>query len=142
MNATWHIYLDANVLFSVGNPTSNIYRLLTLARDAGHTLVSCELAIREAKVNIERKRPDWRIHFDAWLGRIQIVPALCFALEVELAEKDIPVLCAAIRARCDLFVTGDKQHFGHLFDQEVLTTRIISLLRLAELLVDTNADSQ
>jgi hypothetical protein len=80
------------------------------------------------------KRPQWLPAFDALLPRIEQVPSALFALPVAIDEKDRPLLCAAIRAGCTHFATGDRRDFGHLFDQAVEGVRGVHLLRLAELL--------
>lgn len=46
--------------------------------------------------------------------------------------KDQPILCAAIRARCDLLATGDRKHPGHLYDQTIEGVTVVSLLGLAK----------
>jgi hypothetical protein len=38
---------------------------------------------------------------------------------VTLAEKDKPILLGAVHSRATHLLSGDKQHFGHLFGQEV-----------------------
>lgn len=45
---------------------------------------------------------------------------------INLAEKDRPILAAAIHAGVDFLVTGDKRHFGHLYQKNVAGVRIIS----------------
>ncbi len=59
---------------------------------------------------------------------------MVFPLPVVLADKDVPLLCAAIGSRCDLFVTGDRRDFGDLMDRTVRGVRVVSPLRLATLL--------
>jgi hypothetical protein len=53
---------------------------------------------------------------------------------VTLDEKDVPLLCAAIRARSDYFVTGDRRDFGHLFGTRVQGILVVTPLMLAEIL--------
>ena len=66
--------------------------------------------------------------------RLEVVPTTQFTLPVPLDAKDVPLLCAAVAATCDYFVTGDKRDFGHLDGQTVLGVQVISPLRLAQLL--------
>ena len=82
------------------------------------------------------KRPTQIDDFEALLETLEIVPSVLFSLPVELQEQDAPLLCTAIRNECPFFVTADKQYFGHLYDQQVQGTEIISLLRLAEILTE------
>ncbi len=65
---------------------------------------------------------------------LEIAPSACFELPVALAEKDVPLLCAAIRSQCGYFTTGDRRDFGHLFGETVQGVEIIPLLRLAVIL--------
>ncbi|HOB75259.1 MAG TPA: PIN domain-containing protein [Phycisphaerae bacterium] len=127
------VFLDANVLFSASNAGSNIAKLIHLLLQTNHVLTS-DLAVEEARRNIVRKRPAWSDQFEGLVKGIEVVRSISFALPVPLAEKDVPILCAAIAARCRYFVTGDRQDLGHLYDRAVGGVTIISLLRLAQIL--------
>jgi hypothetical protein len=96
--------------------------------------LTSDLAVEEARRNIVRKRPAWSDQFEGLVKGIEVVRSISFALPVPLAEKDVPILCAAIAARCRYFVTGDRQDLGHLYDRAVGGVTIISLLRLAQIL--------
>ena len=100
------------------------------------TLISSDLAVEEARKYLQVKRPTQIDDFEALLETLEIVPSVLFSLPVELQEQDAPLLCTAIRNECPFFVTADKQYFGHLYDQQVQGTEIISLLRLAEILTE------
>jgi hypothetical protein len=129
------VFLDANVLFSASNRSSNIARLIDwLLRDA--TAVTSDLAREEARRNLELKRPQWLSAFEHLMSRIEQVPSARFELAAKLDEGDQPLLCAAIRSRCTHFATGDRRDFGHLFDTSVQGVQVVSLLRLAELLAE------
>lgn len=129
------VFLDANVMFSASNADSNIARLVEwAAREA--TAVTSDLACAEARRTLVLKRSDWLPHFEKLLQRIELVSSALFDLPVKLDEKDRPLLCAAIRARCTHFATGDRRDFGHLFDKAVENVLVVDLLRLAELLRD------
>lgn len=41
-------------------------------------------------------------------------------------DKDAPVLAAAIGFRCDLLVTGDRRHFGHLYGQDAGGVKVVT----------------
>lgn len=127
------VFLDANVLFSASNQGSNIAQLIEwLVTDA--TAVTSDLAVAEARRNLALKRADWLPAFEQLLERVEQVPSALFDLPVTIDEKDRPLLCAAIRADCTHFATGDRRDFGHLFDKTVERVRVVHLLRLAELL--------
>lgn len=129
------VFLDANVLFSASNSGSNVARLIHLLFERG-TAVTSDFALEEARRNVELKRPDWRESFQQLLARVEVVPSVRFGLSVELAEKDVPILCAAIRANCDALATGDKRHFGHLYSKVMDGVRVISLVQLAQMLTE------
>ncbi|MBX3462863.1 MAG: DNA-binding protein [Planctomycetes bacterium] len=127
------VFLDANVLFSASNAGSNIARLVDwlLARA---TAVTSDLAREEARRNLAMKRPDWLPAFEQLIQKVEEVPSALFGLTVSLDEKDRPLLCAAIRAKCTHFATGDRRDFGHLFGKAVEQVQVVDLLGLAKLL--------
>lgn len=127
------VFLDANVLFSASNAGSNIAQLIEWLSKRD-TAVSSGLAVEEARRNLELKRPQWVAEFERVRVRLELVPTTQFTLPVPLDAKDVPLLCAAVAATCDYFVTGDKRDFGHLDGQAVLGVQVISLLRLAQVL--------
>ena len=129
------VFLDANVLFSASNAGTNIARLIGLLVEGGDA-VSSDIAVEEARRNIALKREDWLARFEELLHGVELVPSALFDLPVALAPKDAPLLCAAIRSRCQFFVTGDKRDFGHLLGHSVQGVEIISLARLARLLAE------
>ena len=96
--------------------------------------MSSEVAIEEARRNLALKRPAWLPAFDALLPQLEVVPSMIFALPVTLADKDVPLLCAAIRGGCDVFVTGDRRDFGALMNRTIEGVRVVSPLQLAKLL--------
>ena len=125
------IFLDANVLFSAANFDSNIAQLIKIVIN-DHTAVTSDFALEEARRNVQRKRQLWCEEFVTLASQLNVVPSVLFDLPVELDEKDRPILCAAIRAGCDLLVTGDRKHFGHLYEQAVEGVSIVSVLALAQ----------
>jgi predicted nucleic acid-binding protein len=127
------LFLDANVLFSGSNLGSNIHWLLQEVRQ-GHELLTSDFAIEEARRNILLKRPAWLTAFEDLVTQVRIVPSVHFAIQDDLAEKDAPLLCAAIRFGCQYFVTGDKRDFGHLYGTTIEGVEIVSVARVAELL--------
>ncbi len=127
------IFLDANVLFSASQPHSAFARLVDLA--LRHTaVVTSDLAALEARRNVQLKRPAWSATLEELLGRLELAPTSIFPLPVTLSDKDVPILCAAIRAGCDHLVTGDRRDFGHLFGEVVEGVLVVPPRRLAELL--------
>jgi predicted nucleic acid-binding protein len=129
------VFLDANVLFSASNTGSNIAKLIDLLIDKGQA-VSSDFAIAEARRNIQLKRPDWSEALESLIARLEVVSSVRFDLPVELVEKDQPILCTAIRAKCEYLAAGDKQDFGHLYERTVECVTVIPLVKLAELVVE------
>ena len=126
-------FLDANVLFSASNAGSSLAGLVAWLIAEG-TAVTSDLAVEEARRNLALKRDAWLPAFDALVRQLEVVPSMVFPLPVVLADKDVPLLCAAIRSRCELFVTGDRRDFGELMDRRIQGVRVVSPLRLAKLL--------
>jgi predicted nucleic acid-binding protein len=134
-------FLDANVLFSASNAGSNIARLIAVLCVRG-TAVSSDLAVEEARRNITLKRAAWLPAFDRLLHSVEVVPSALFELPARVPPKDAPLLCAAIRSRSQLFVTGDRRDFGHLMGQQVLGVEIVSPLRLALILAEKRGPAE
>lgn len=127
------VFLDTNVLFSASQPGSAFGRLIAAARRRASILIS-DIACAEARRNLALRRPSWMNAFEALLEELEVVPSSVFPLPVTLNEKDVPLLCAAIRARSDYFVTGDCRDFGHLFGTRVVGAVVITPRHLAEIL--------
>lgn len=129
------IYLDANILFSGSNPESNLHRFLKVLAE-NHTLVSSPYAIAEAEKNIYAKRQQWISTYTATTKElITVVKDAPLSVDVSLPEKDKPIMGAAISAKCDYLLTGDKRDFGHLYEKQVHGVMVVSVLALAEILV-------
>ncbi len=129
------VFLDANVLFSAAKPGSNIHRLITTATNHSY-LVTSDLAFEEARRNILVKRAAWSATFYELVKPIELAPTALFELPVFLEEKDRPILCSAIRSRCEYLVTGDFKHFGALITagESIRGVTVISMKQFAELL--------
>jgi len=113
------VFLDANILFSAAKSDGAVRALLTDLVAHGHGLVADDYVVAEARRNLLAKGPSAMGSFDALLGGIEIAPfrpgRLPSNLAALIAEKDRPVMAAAIRLRCDALVTGDSTHFGRLY---------------------------
>jgi hypothetical protein len=87
-------------------------------------LVSSAFAIEEGRRNIASKRPAGGAAYERLVADLEASAApanehLAIARQVELPPKDVPILAAALAARADLLVTGDRTHFGHLFGRSL-----------------------
>lgn len=116
------LFLDANVLFSAAYKTDS--GLLQLWKLKGVVQCSSRYALEEARINladeVQRKRLNKlseSIHlFEAGSRKLP--------RGISLAEKDIPILLAAIEARATHLLTGDLQHFGPYFGKQIESVRI------------------
>lgn len=119
------LFLDANVLCSAAhNPRGNGRALLSLARKGMVMLHASAFAREEAARNIALKFPECPQALQDLLEHVDQVPEphahfLETAMSVGLPRKDAPILAAAIAARVDVLVTGDKRHFGVLFGRRI-----------------------
>jgi predicted nucleic acid-binding protein len=114
------LFLDANVLFSaVHRPQSAPGLLIDFAAAGLVQAVSSEYAFEEARRNLAVKSPDAMTAWERVRSRCSSIPSasgptLAWSTR-QIAAKDAPILAAAIDARCDWLVTGDRRDFGHLF---------------------------
>lgn len=125
------LFLDANILFSAA------YRL-----DAGVTrlwrlpnavLLTSEYAIDEARRNLSR--PDQLERLGELVRSIESSPAASLdptlRADIELPEKDWPILGGAVAAGATHLITGDLRDFGPYFGTKLLG---VMILRPAEYL--------
>jgi uncharacterized protein len=136
------VFLDANVLFSAAYlPESRTAAIFQLAGAGYCTLVSSAFAVDEARRNLNLKRPGGLAQLESLLRDLVLSPEptpdqLAWALAQGIAEKDAPILAAAVRAGARLLVTGDKTHFGAFFGQTLGGVSILppgdALVRILE----------
>jgi uncharacterized protein len=133
------VFLDANVLFLAAKSDGAVRKMLQLLLEMGHEVWVDDYVIVEARRNLAAKEGEAMSVFEALLKRLRVSPVQ--ALESGrkvlewLAEKDRPVLAAAIRLRCDALVTGDRTHFGAGYGKVFGGVTIHSPRSLAELLL-------
>ena len=118
------VFLDANILFSASKSDGAIRRFLELLIERGHELWVDAFVIEEARRNLATKFPEALGKLESVLRRTHRLPtsarpALPAEIATLLPEKDRPVLAAAIRAGCDVLMTGDRTHFGSLYGRTV-----------------------
>ena len=114
------VFLDANVLFSVAYaPGSRLLKLWSLA-DA--QLVTSLFALEEARRNLSAYDRNSIAALDELAAKMTIVAGVRLGELPEgahLADKDVPILLAAIDSGCSHLLTGDKQHFGALYGRNI-----------------------
>lgn len=126
-----NVFLDANVLFSASAAGSATQRLLEAL--LGHTLaVTHHHAWEEARRNLEQKRPDLLPGLMALRARLIITAAFRAVDEIELPDKDRPILGAAVGAACTHLWTSDRQHFGRFYGKTIHGVLVVSSIMLAE----------
>lgn len=113
------LFLDANVLFSAAySGEAGVGALWELE---GVVLITSTYAAEEARRNLER--PGQRERLRELLASMTVSNALADPAEYPeiegcgLPEKDLPILRAAVAAGATHLVTGDRQHFGHLYQK-------------------------
>ncbi len=119
------IFLDANILFSASLHEHS--DLLDLWRMLGIAPATSRYAIGEVFRNI--RFPGHRTRFEDLLARTETVSDVDIRFvpsHIMLTAKDRPILAAAIAASVDCLITGDKTHFGHLYDTAVSGVLVLS----------------
>jgi predicted nucleic acid-binding protein len=114
------VFLDANVLFSVAYLQTS--KLAGLWRLENVQLISSSYAIEEARRNLAIKRKPAVPRLAQLIEALDIVDTpqhRAFSQRVRLHRKDQPILLAAIHPRADYLLTGDAQHFSHLFGKRI-----------------------
>ena len=139
------VFLDANVLFAAAiSVEGRSAALFLLAEHGACELVTSSYALTEARRNVETRYPKARKRLESLIRRVTIAPeasssrvAWVQRQQERVPEEDAPILAAAIDAGVDVFVTGDRKHFGHLFGRTVEGVRVLSLARTFALVVDS-----
>lgn len=135
------VFLDANILFSAAYAdNSNANRLFGLQAVGLCQLLTSAYALDETRRNIAAKRPKQSATLEAFVAYLTLTPEPSPDLTVEavrlgLPAKDSPVLAAAIIGKADVLITGDRTHFGHLYDQTLSGVRIMRLADAFAMLV-------
>ena len=118
------LFLDANVLFSAAyRPNA---RLLLLWKLEKVILCSSHFALEEARINLTEEPQRHRLKRLA--RSIELFDAIPRDLPrgVELPDKDVPILLAAVAARATHLITGDVRHFGPYFGRTIEGILILS----------------
>jgi len=114
------LFLDADVFFSAAYRGDAGVRRLWALRDA--TLVTSEYAVSEARRNLATREQLSRL--DRLLESIEVGPARTLdptlRSDIELREKDWPILGGAVAAGATHLITGDLRDFGPFMGRVVL----------------------
>ncbi len=126
------LFFDANVIFTAAHSAQGISRgLFRLAAAGQFTLCTSAFAYEGAVRNIQKKAPDKLADLTMLIQQMVILPEphpqwVIWAERLPLAGKDAPVLASAIQVKVDIFVTGDRRYFGHLFSQVLEGVKIMT----------------
>jgi predicted nucleic acid-binding protein len=126
------LFLDANVLFTAAhNAEGRSAAIVELARAGTCRLVTSPHALEEARRNLRLKYPGLVDALERLVTLASVEPEapskdIAWALEQGLPLKDAPILAAAAQARCDVLVTGDRTHFGHLYGRRFRGVEVLS----------------
>lgn len=118
------LFLDANVLFSAA------YRkdagLVELWELEDVELVTSAFAFEEARRNLSDA--DQLERLQKLVRQISVVPESDIALPdgIELREKDVPILRAAVAAEASHLVTGDRRDFGRYLGKRLAGIRVMA----------------
>jgi predicted nucleic acid-binding protein len=126
------LFLDANVIFTAAYSSQGLSRgLFRLAAVGKCALCTSAFAHEEALRNIQKKVPDKLAELNTLMQQVDILPEphpqwINRAARLPLSSKDAPVLAAAFQGKVDIFVTGDRRDFGHLFGQVLEGVKILT----------------
>jgi uncharacterized protein len=117
------VFLDANVLLSAAWRSGAALQRLWRLDDV--ELLSSSYAVEEGRRNLETSAQRGRL--TRLLRQVRLVAAEHFTLPrgIRLPEKDLPILLAAIDGGATHLLTGDWEHFGPYFRQEVAGVLIL-----------------
>jgi len=119
------LFLDANVLFSAAyREAAGIQRLWELP---GAELLTSTYAVEEARRNLstssQRKRLDTLLE-DVDVRAAGTLPTSLRG-DVDLREKDWPILSGAVLSEATHLLTGDVRDFGPYFGKSILGVRVL-----------------
>ncbi len=125
MSASPRVFVDSNIFVSAARKAnSDFLKLWDLP--AAEFLFSSYVR-HEASAHL--LEPDQRARLWQLIYKSHLVPdgePVQLPATVQLPEKDLPILFAAIAARADFLITGDLRHFSHLFGLVIFGVRIES----------------
>ena len=137
-------FLDANVLFAAAHRSDGrCAGFVKLAREKGSLLLVSPYAQEEARRNLDAKHPEALEGFHRLLRAVRTVkeapPGSVREVMVQgVPAADAPILAAALQAKADYLVTGDRAHFGHLMDRAdvPMRTQVLSVRGALRILLE------
>ena len=110
---------DANVVISASlKPDSDLAKIWDIA---GVEILISQAILEEVQRHLGST--DQRARLWQLLYRSHIVPGGSFIAlphDIQLPDKDLPILWGAIASQADVFFTGDHKHFGPLYGRTIV----------------------
>jgi predicted nucleic acid-binding protein len=125
------LFLDANVIFTAAYSADGVSAaFFELAGGGLCGLCSSRLAVEEARRNIRHKAPERERDLESLLPMITLgaeptPEAIACTRHMRLAEKDVPIMAAAVASDADVLVTGDRRDFGHVLGTTMKGVRVL-----------------
>ena len=118
------LFLDANILFSAAyRENAGLAKLWKLSHIK---LLSSDYAIMEAERNL--REPHQLQQLTVFIQSLDVIATYNDALipdDIKLSVKDRPILAAAIAAKANFLITGDRD-FEHLFSKKILGVTVLT----------------
>lgn len=120
------VFLDASILFSIGQTETGLFQLGELADKGQCMLLASRYAIEKAIRNL--RRFDDLKTLEGHLSSVQVVfePDVRLRCPIELPRRARAVFMAAISSKADYFLTGDIECFGRYLGQRIMGVKICS----------------
>ena len=132
------LFIDANIFFSAfHSPAGTVSRALSEAKRRGDRLITSQYVLREMSNAFEKKFPTRVLRFQLFMQKEQAKGLrIVETPEVELPDEekirdaaDRPILRAAIAAKAEILLTGDKD----FLESGIETPKIMTAAEYLEL---------
>ncbi len=132
---TVRLFLDSNVILSGLLSDRGAPRIILDVLNVGFPFLTGSTGkynLIEIERNLKKRLPGLWPVYKRYLPRLNLkvipvpLPEELREFSGKIADKDIPVLVSAIRAKADFLITGDKQHFGKLKGVEKYQLTIVT----------------
>lgn len=112
------VFVDANVLIAGADSQSGASNAVLKLGEVGlFQLVVCRQVLDEAERNLRKKLPRALPNFAAQMARLRLEilpdpsPDQVYPWEAIIEAEDAPILCAAVAAQVDRFITLNTKDF-------------------------------
>ena len=126
------VFLDSNVLVSIaytGKGKSRSFLIYEIQALGALKVYLSNLVCEEALSNIRSKRPDAEELLMELIAGSKVLEDIATHLSNpvlgKLPQNDQIILSTAVYHKMDVFVTGNENHFKHLYRKKILNTLIL-----------------